>query len=127
MDLTMLDRDIATDMITDLDDGLDGPVSYAPDRIAQQFRYALLEIELRDARIAELEKQNERFVAIIVATDTAEDVAACLAMLDSARARIAELEVGLREACNWISDRSPDGSMLADRLRALADGKVVTR
>jgi chromosome segregation ATPase len=42
--------------------------------------------------------------------------------LAKARARIAALEAGLREACNWITDRSPDGSILVDHLRALAGG-----
>jgi chromosome segregation ATPase len=42
--------------------------------------------------------------------------------LGAANQRIAALETGLREACNWIADRSPDGSILVDRLRALADG-----
>jgi hypothetical protein len=53
MKLTMLDRDIATSMITDLDDP-DGQ-DYAPDRVAQQFRYALAELDLALARVVELE------------------------------------------------------------------------
>jgi hypothetical protein len=58
----MLDRDIATSMIADLDD-LDGQM-YPPDRVAQQFRYALAEMDLAHKRVAELDAAVARIDAL---------------------------------------------------------------
>jgi hypothetical protein len=41
--------------------------------------------------------------------------------IEKLKAREAQLIQSVREACNWIADRSPDGSILVDRLRAVAD------
>lgn len=78
MKCELLDRDIAQDMIADLDEDAPDSVSYDRSRIAQQFRYALVEIDRRDARIAELEAPraaDEEFQAKIqrVAREVLED------------------------------------------------------
>lgn len=62
----------------------------------------------RNTRIATLEKQVERLVAIVNATETAESVAETLDHIAAARARIDELEAGP----SWAELR---------RLRKLAD------
>lgn len=62
------------------------------------------------ARIAELEALN---VAGARAVDVMDDIG------EQARARIKELEAGLREAVSWIADRSSDPSIFVNRLSKL--------
>lgn len=91
------------------------------------------DLDAKDRHIAELEKQNDRFVSIISACDergevgnTVDALAECRLRLSIAtelnvgdRKKIGELEAGLREAIQWIADRSSDHSIFIARLSKL--------
>ncbi len=111
-----------------------------PDWQADVWRQAESEEVARlKARIAVSERQVERFVGILAASETPDTVVATYDALRAACARIqqqaiefgetrlvieqqdrdlARLRAALTEAIGWISDRSSDESVLVERLRA---------
>lgn len=80
-------------------------------RLQADLDHAMAQRAVCLARIAELEKQVERFVEIVTATDTAASMAAVVDYLAAARARITALEAdvlrltetGRAAAENWMA------------------------
>lgn len=53
----------------------------------------------------------------------ANEMASAVGELDAQARRIAELEAGLREAIQWIADRSSDHSIFINRLSKLVNSE----